>query len=244
MTIRIVIASNFRLMLASLEALLRQYSDRFDLAGSLPTFDDWPRSAASTGADLLLLDLDSAPETAPTLIAAALNVARPMRILLLTRLDDAELQDQAILAGARGVIDRSVPPALFMDALEKVHQGEMWLNRSATARIFHRVTGPAVETTIDPLDHDLNLLTEREREIITYIAANHTEPGKTIARRLNIGEGTLRNHMTSIYAKLGVVNSNGLIAYVFRNRLAERLQPISKPVEHSRGRQPANAEEA
>lgn len=182
-----------------------------------------------------MLDADSAPEAAPDLIAA-LNATGLVRTLLLTRLDNAELQDQAILAGARGVIDHSVPPALFLDALEKVHQGEMWLNRSATARIFHRVTSPAAEA--DPLDYKLTLLTEREREIIALIAANHTEPGKTIARRLNISEGTLRNHMTSIYAKLGVVNSNGLIAYVVRNRLAERLQSTNKLLERSRTRQP------
>lgn len=40
MTIKIALASNFRLMLASMEALLRQYSDRFELAGTLSSFDD------------------------------------------------------------------------------------------------------------------------------------------------------------------------------------------------------------
>lgn len=240
MATRIALASNFQLMLAGIETLLRHASGRFEIAGLATSFDDWPRSVTSMCADVLLLDLDSALDAAASLVAELHSADAQLRILLLTRLDDTELQDAAILAGARGVIDRSVPPVLFLDALEKVHQGEMWLNRTATARIFHRVTSPAAETTVDPLDQDLNLLTEREREIIAYIATNHTEPGKTIARRLNIGEGTLRNHMTSIYAKLGVVNSNGLIAYVFRNRLAERLRPDNKLTEPGSARQSAS----
>jgi DNA-binding NarL/FixJ family response regulator len=48
-------------------------------------------------------------------------------ILLLTRLSDGEIQDKAIMAGARGIIDYRISLSLFLNAMEKVHEGQICL---------------------------------------------------------------------------------------------------------------------
>ena len=70
-------------------------------------------------------------------------------------------------------------------------------------------------------------LTLRERQTIAAMSVHVGVPGKVIAERLCISEHTLRNHLTSIYDKLGVVNRVDLYAYATRHALHELPVPRS-----------------
>ncbi len=63
--------------------------------------------------------------------------------------------------------------------------------------------------------------TLRERQTIAAMTSDAGAPGKVIADRLCISEHTLRNHLTSIYSKLGLSNRVDLYAYATRNRLTD-----------------------
>jgi DNA-binding CsgD family transcriptional regulator len=65
-------------------------------------------------------------------------------------------------------------------------------------------------------------LTVREREIIAISATHAGATGKTIAEKLHISEHTLRNHLTSIYEKLGLANRLELFAYAHQHKLAKQ----------------------
>lgn len=226
MPIRIFMVSDFRLLLRGLGDLVSQHPQRFEWAGHSESLDGLTEVLTKVRPDLLLLDIDTLPAQMPALTGSLHALLHDMRMLLLTRLNNNELQDRCIMAGARGVIDCSISPEHCLDAIEKIHQGQIWLNRTATARVFVEFARQASGMAKDAVDDQLARLTEREQEIVAYIARNHTEPGKTVARSLQIGESTLRNHLTSIYEKLGVTNSHGLVAYAIQNRLAERLGPL------------------
>lgn len=58
----------------------------------------------------------------------------------------------------------------------------------------------------------LHNLTARERQIVALVCAGH--PNKTIARKLQVGEGTIKTHLHTIYLKLGIQNRANLIAVV------------------------------
>ena len=60
-----------------------------------------------------------------------------------------------------------------------------------------------------------------ERQTIAAVASDASAPGKVIADRLCISEHTLRNHLTSIYNKLGVCNRLDLYAFATRHSLHE-----------------------
>jgi len=177
--------------------------------------------AVDTHIDMVLLDIDSAPEAVVPLINTLRQVSQA-KILLITRLSDLALQDKAIMAGARGIVDRSISPVMLLTAIEKVDQGEVWLSKIATGRIFIdllRTNGNSSNNEVTT--SKVSLLTGREQEIVAFIACNGGESGKTIANKLCISESTLRNHLTVIYQKLEVVNRHGLIAFAFQNGLAE-----------------------
>ncbi len=222
MPIRIFVISNYRLLLRALVDMVDSREPEFLLAGCSDCLAQALEPASTSAADVVLLDLDCGSDEVLALIPA-LHAACDARILLLTRLDDSALQDKAVLLGARGVIEREASPEMLFNALQKVMAGQFWLNREATGRVFVQLSLIGKKKPDDPVASSLSRLTEREQQIVACIAAGKGESSKTIAAHLHISQSTLRNHLTSIYEKLGVSNRHGLLAYAFQHDLKARL---------------------
>jgi two-component system, NarL family, nitrate/nitrite response regulator NarL len=108
-----------------------------------------------------------------------------------------------------------------LDGIDKVHEGELWIDRSATSRIFMEMARQKAAEHNDPEQSKIATLTARERQAIAAVASDASAPGKVIAGRLCISEHTLRNHLRSIYNKLGLANRVDLYPYATRHRLHE-----------------------
>jgi DNA-binding NarL/FixJ family response regulator len=141
------------------------------------------------------------------------------KILLVTASCDVAMLDRAVVAGVRGVVKKHESPAIFLKAIEKVHDGEFWIDRGATSRIFLEMARQKAAERDDPEISKIATLTTRERQTIAAVASDASAPGKVIAGRLCISEHTLRNHLTSIYSKLGLSNRLDLYAYATRHSL-------------------------
>ncbi len=164
--------------------------------------------------DLVLVDLDS-EESSDAL--AELTVQGEVKILVLTGSLDPATRDKAILAGARGVVDKREDVSTLLKALYKVHDGEMWMDRSATSRIFLELARQKADKTPGSEASRLDVLTSRERQSVDALMKSPAAPAKVLAKDMSISEHTLRNHLTSIYAKLGVANRTELYAFVQRH---------------------------
>lgn len=123
--------------------------------------------------------------------------------------------------GACGVLCKDASAETLIKAVEKVNAGEVWLDRSAMARMLHgwhdRKAGDQARQAT---------LTQRERKIVQIILAGHGAGNKVLAARLFISEHTLRNHLSSIYHKLGVNNRMALYLYAVKHRLGDP-DPVS-----------------
>lgn len=222
MPIKVFLITDFCLLSRALEQFIAGAAPHFAVVGSAGYGGEATDKLRDAAADVVLFDIDGLEERALPLLTT-LREQSHAKVLLLTRHDNSALQDKAIMLGARGVLDRHLTPEILLTALEKVHAGQIWLDREATGRIFvelSRIGSPPSKAAIDGAK--LIQLTEREHEIVAFIAHNTGEPGKIIASKLHISESTLRNHLTSIYDKLGVANRPGLLAYAFQHGLAER----------------------
>jgi DNA-binding NarL/FixJ family response regulator len=107
-------------------------------------------------------------------------------------------------------------------AIEKVYEGEVWLDRTMIASILNeRVNsnGAHEKNTETP---KIALLTDREREVIKLIGEGIKN--KQIAERMFISEATVRHHLTSVFAKLGVTDRFELVIYAFQHGLAKLPQ--------------------
>lgn len=117
-----------------------------------------------------------------------------------------------------GVVLKEEAADLVIKAIEKVSQGEVWLDRMSLGTLLWQLTS-RVPGSLDPHEKKISTLTEREREVITLIAQGLKN--KQIANRLFISQTTVTHHLSSIYAKLGVSDRLELVVYAFANKLAK-----------------------
>jgi DNA-binding NarL/FixJ family response regulator len=205
--------------LEGLATVIASRPERFELVGSAASPEDAGSTLVTAAAQVILLDVDDGRGHIPVLIEE-IRAQCGAKILLLTCQDGMDLPGRAAALGTCGVIDRLTTPELLLRALEKVHEGQVWFNRDTTGRLLSQQVHLGADAD-NPLSAGLALLTDRERKVLAAVVHHGGESGKAIALRLHSGESTLRNHLTSIYDKLGVSGRNGLLAYAMETGLTE-----------------------
>jgi DNA-binding NarL/FixJ family response regulator len=209
--ITIFLVDDHRSVLRGLEMLINAERPAMSVVGTATTIDDAVRLCAANPPDVVILDLDlgarNGAEAIPQLEAGGRTA-----VLVLTGVRDTEQHEAAIIAGAKGVVRKEAGAEIIVKAIRKVHEGEIWLDRSATHRLMSALRGRPSQRQ----DPAIASLTSRERDIVVTLATHAGAPAKRIAALLGISEHTLRNHLASIYAKVGV--SSRLALYEFAQR--------------------------
>ena len=213
--IRVMLVDDHRSVLWGLAKLVESDRPRMEVVGSATSCAAAVELAARTSPDVVVLDLDLGGENACEIIPVLVN-GGGTRVLVWTGMRDSRAREQSILRGASGLVQKEEPAETLLKAIDKVHRGELWLDRSTTGRIFVELSSRKGGSPADAEDRRIGSLTAREREIIGQLVADPGADNRRLAGRLHIGEHTLRNHLSRIYDKLGVPNR--LELYVFAQR--------------------------
>src|SRR5215213_472787 len=173
--------------------------------------------ARKASPDLILLDLDLGGESALTFLTQLGDTTPNAHILVLTGLRDTDAHRQAVQLGAMGVVLKEHAPDVLIKAIEKVHAGEIWLDRPTMGRMLREMSTKD-EKELDPEVVKIASLTQRERDVISLIAEGLKN--RQIGERLFISETTVTHHLSSIYSKLGVSDRLELVIYAFAHKIA------------------------
>ncbi|MDX2045132.1 MAG: response regulator transcription factor [Acidobacteriota bacterium] len=161
-------------------------------------------------------------DTIPDLLFAS----KSSRVLVFTGEWDPEAHYRAFGLGAMGLVFKTDPPDVLIKAIEKVHNGEAWIESVTMARMLREMWQSKVRSgeNVQPKSSRRNIhrLTEREREVVALIGERLQN--KQIADRLFVCEATVRHHLTSIYDKLSIKNRIELALYAYQHGLAK--QPL------------------
>lgn len=175
--------------------------------------------AELTQPDIILLDLDLGGNNGLDLIPELIGRAPQARLILLTGIRDESVHRHGVRMGAMGLVPKEHAPEMLLKAIEKVHEGEVWLDRSMTANVLADLARARELQEVSSEEAKIASLTERELEVIGLIAEGL--PNKEIADRLSISDSTVRHHLTSIYSKLEAPGRLELVIYAFRHGLAD-----------------------
>jgi DNA-binding NarL/FixJ family response regulator len=189
--IRVLIADDHRLVRAGLEQLLAGAPD-VEVVGSADGGRTAIELAAATGADVVLMDL-SMPDVGGIDATRAIREQAPeAHVVILTSFSDRERILDALDAGAIGYLLKDAEPDELLRGIRAAARGEAPLAPKAAQHLLEsrRRVPPAQE------------LTDREREVLALLADG--QANKAIARRLDIAEKTVKNHVSSILQRLGV----------------------------------------
>ena len=217
-TIQVMLIDDHQTLLWGLQRLLEGAGKGLQVVASVNTVEAARTALANCTPDVVLLDLDMngvcSLELLPLLLAN-----ENTRVLVFTGSRDDALLDRAIRGGARGLLRKDAPAEQVIKAVIKVSEGELWIEHTMMARVLNELTRPPIVPKADPEAQRLASLTPREHKIIASIVSGNGALNRSLAQSLFISEHTLRNHLVSIYKKLGVANRLELYVYAVKHHL-------------------------
>ena len=166
--------------------------------------------------DVIILDLILGEDDGLAFLPELVQASPKSRVLILTGVQNPDSHRTAIRRGAMGIVLKEHAADLLLKAINKVYQGEVWVERSMMGSILQNLNKP---TIVDPEQTKIKSLTDREREVINLVGEGLKN--KQIGERLFISETTVTHHLSSIFSKLEVSDRLELIIYAFRNGLAK-----------------------
>ncbi|MDO6474149.1 response regulator transcription factor [Alteromonas sp. 1_MG-2023] len=143
--------------------------------------------------DILLIDIRMPVKNGIETVKALRQAQNNTPVIVLTTFDDPALFTQAMHAGANGFLLKDVDTAKLHDAIDIVHQGGML----AEPVLLNQLSDEQLSTFADP---NIEPLSERELDILKLIAGGYSN--KEIADTVFLAEGTVKNHVSNILAKL------------------------------------------
>lgn len=226
--IRVFVAEDHKITLWGLQRLISA-SSRMQVVGTASSRRELLNHDAATAADVILLDLDLAGEDSSESLSD-LRRRCSGHVLVLTAADDLQQHRAAMAKGARGVLHKSEPAETILRAIEKVHEGEVWLHRSLLGDVLGMLTGEPAAPGADPHAQRIASLTPRERDIVATMAGHPGAKQLAVADELGMSEHTLRNHLTTIYGKLRVHGRLELYVYAKEHGLCRPdADPAAQP---------------
>jgi DNA-binding NarL/FixJ family response regulator len=166
--------------------------------------------------DVVLMDIRMPEMDGLTATAAILEQADwPLSVIILTTFDPDEYVYRALQAGASGFVLKDIPPEELAPAVRTVADGGALLDPTITRRLIGRFAQTLAADTAN--SRRLDLLTDREREVLTQLAGGASNA--EIAEALYIGAATVKSHVSSILTKLGLRDRAQAVVFAYESGL-------------------------
>ena len=185
MTIKVLLADDQALVRGALAALLSLEPD-IEVVAEVGRGDEVHAAVESSGAEVALLDIEMPGLTGLEVAADLRAKGVACRSLIVTTFGRAGYVRRALEAGASGFVVKDTPAAELAEAVRRVHAGL-------------RVIDPTLAA--ESLYEGVNPLTPREQEVLREALTG--APVATIAAKVYLSPGTVRNHLSSAIGKTG-----------------------------------------
>jgi len=213
-TIRVLLVDDQALVRAGF-AMILSAADDLEVVGEAADGQEAILAARRTRPDVVLMDIRMPRMDGIEATRALVALPATPRVLILTTYSLDEYVYAALRAGASGFLLKDAPPEELRRAVRVIAAGDALLSPSVTRRLlsdFARGVEP------DPVDDtDLEVLTVREREVLTLVAEGLSNG--EIADRLVVGEATVKTHVGHIFAKLGLRDRVQAVVVAYRTGL-------------------------
>jgi DNA-binding NarL/FixJ family response regulator len=213
---RIILVDDHEVVRLGLKSLL-EHNPQFDVIGEAASAREAIELVANQHPDVVVMDI-RLPGTSGIEACEEITTRFPeTRVIMLTSYAEDEMLFSAIRAGASGYVLKQIGGEDLVRALEAVGRGEASLDPAVTQRVFQEVRRAVKEEEASAFAH----LSQQEKHVLLLVSEGKTN--REIAKALFLGEGTVRNYVSSILSKLGVNNRAEAAAYAVEHNLREYI---------------------
>ncbi len=213
---RILLVDDHEVVRLGLKSLLEHHT-QFDVVGEASSAREAIEMVGNTHPDVVVMDI-RLPGISGIEACEEITGRYPeTKVIMLTSYAEDEMLFSAIRAGASGYILKQIGGEDLVRALEAVSRGEAMLDPTVTQRVFQEVRRAVKEEEASAFAH----LSQQEKHVLLLVSEGKTN--REIAKALFLGEGTVRNYVSSILSKLGVNNRAEAAAYAVEHNLREYI---------------------
>jgi two-component system response regulator DevR len=220
MAYRILIVDDHEVVRLGLRTLLGGHEDII-VVDEAANADDAVKKAQQHNPDVIIMDIRMPGKNGIEACREILAHKPDAQVIMLTSYAEDEMLFDAINAGAVGYVLKQGGGDDLVRAIRRVGQGDALLDPAITQRVLARVR----QATRQEQAAIFNDLTEQELRVLGLVSEGRTN--KEIARALFLGEGTVRNYVSSILSKLDLTNRAEAAAYAVRHSIEDFLDVLS-----------------
>ena len=210
--ISVLIVDDHPVVRRGLRALL-EVQDGIEVTGEAGDGATALALAAERAPDVILLDLKLPGMDGIAVLGELRTRNNPARVLVLTSATEPASASLAVRSGAAGMLYKDVDPDALVRAIRSVHDGHLLLAPEAAGSLVRSAGswGPGAP------GGGLDALTSREREVLAELTKGRSN--REIARALGVSEKTVKAHVSSVLAKLGVQDRTQAALLAVRHQL-------------------------
>ena len=213
---RIILVDDHEVVRLGLKSLLERHP-QFEVVGEASSARDALEQVVALEPDVVVMDI-RLPGTSGIEACEQIVDNHPnTKVIMLTSYAEDEMLFSAIRAGASGYVLKQIASEELVKAIEAVGRGEALLDPAVTQRVFQEVRRAVKEEEASAFAH----LSQQEKHVLLLVSEGKTN--REIAKALFLGEGTVRNYVSSILSKLGVSNRAEAAAYAVEHNLRDHL---------------------
>ena len=209
--IRVVLVDDHSLVRAGVKS---EIGEAVQVVGEADDVDGAIDVITALTPDVVLLDVHLPGGDGPAVIEGVKAAGVETCFLALSVSDAAEDVIAVIRAGARGYVTKAIASNELIDAITRIAAGDAVFSPRLAGFVLDAFAGQMTVAEVDP---ELDLLTNREQEVLRLLARGYTY--KDVAARLTISVKTVETHASSVLRKLQLSNRNELTRWAAHRRL-------------------------
>jgi len=213
---RIILVDDHEVVRLGLKSLLERHP-QFEVVGEAGSARDALEQVAATEPDVVVMDIRLPGTSGIEACEQIVDQYPNTKVIMLTSYAEDEMLFSAIRAGASGYVLKQIASEELVKAIEAVGRGEALLDPAVTQPVFQQVRRAVKEEEASAFAH----LSQQEKHVLLLVSEGKTN--REIAKNLFLGEGTVRNYVSSILSKLGVNNRAEAAAYAVEHNLREYI---------------------
>ncbi|MGM0653208.1 MAG: response regulator [Bacillota bacterium] len=214
--IKIVIADDQRLMREGLKTILDIEED-MEVCGTAANGIEAVELCREINPDIVLMDIRM-PQLDGVQATGMINAENlAVKVIVVTTFDDDELIIKALKAGARTYLLKDLPSEKLLETIRATYRGDIVMQPEIAAKLVNKASGRGEPSGVIDSEPGPDDLTGREKDVLSLMAEGLSN--SDIASKLFLSEGTIKNQVSAIYAKLGTSDRTQAVLLAMKNKM-------------------------